>query len=92
MEIFAFFSPARLSCCSINLALFRGKLLWNNLPRTVQESVSVKDLKQKFKHIQTIHCFCIYVEDFEIFVDYASISFCLVDFYYSCNYCLANIK
>lgn len=76
MEIFAFFSPARFPCCSINLALFRGKLLWNNLPGTVKESVSVKDLKQKFKHIQTIHCFCIYVEDFEIFVDYASISFC----------------
>lgn len=51
--------PARSSCYSINLALFRGKLLWNNLPRTVKESVSVKDLKQKFKHIETIHCFCI---------------------------------
>ena len=49
--------PARSPHYSTNLVPFRGSLLWHNLPRTVKESVSVKELKQKFNHIPKIHCF-----------------------------------
>ena len=37
--------PARSSHYGINSVQFRGSLLWNNLPISVKESVSVKEFK-----------------------------------------------
>ena len=51
--------PARSSHYGINSVQFRGSLLWNNLPISVKESVSVKEFKQKLNHIQKIHCSCV---------------------------------
>ena len=38
--------PARSSHYGLNSVQFRGSLLWNNLPISVKESVSVKEFKQ----------------------------------------------
>ena len=46
---------ARSSHYGINSVQLRGSLLWNNLPRTGKQSVSVKEFKQKLDHIQKIH-------------------------------------
>ena len=51
--------PARSSHYGINSVQFRGSLLWNNLPISVKESVSVKEFKQKLNHVQKIHCSCV---------------------------------
>ena len=51
--------PARSSHCGINSVQFRGSLLWHNLPISVEESVSVKEFKQKLNHVQKIYCSCI---------------------------------
>ena len=40
----------------INSVQFRGSLLWNNLPISVKQSVSVKEFEQKLNHLQKIHC------------------------------------
>ena len=48
--------PGRLSHYGINSVQFRSSLLWNNLPISVKESVSVKEFKQKLSHVQMIHC------------------------------------
>ena len=44
--------PSRSSHYRINSLQFRGSLLWNNLPVSVKESVSVKEFKQKLNHLQ----------------------------------------
>ena len=51
--------PARSSHYGKNSVQFRGSLLWNNLPISVKESVSVKEFKQKLNHVQKIHCSCV---------------------------------
>ena len=51
--------PAQSSHYGINSAQFRGSLLWNNLPISVKESVSVKEFKQNLNHVQKMHCSCI---------------------------------
>ena len=51
--------PARSSHYGINSVQFWGSLLWNNLPISVKESVSVKEFKQKLNHVQKIHCSCV---------------------------------
>ena len=51
--------PAGSSHYRINSVQFRGTLLWNNLPISVEESVSVKEFKQKLNHVQKIHCPCV---------------------------------
>ena len=40
----------------INSLLFRGALLWNNLPRNVKESHSVAEFKEKIKEIGNLTC------------------------------------
>ena len=50
--------PTRSPHYWINSVQFRGSLLWNNLPISVKESVSVKEFKQKLNHVQMIHCSC----------------------------------
>ena len=44
------FAPARPSHYGINSVLFRGSLLWNNLPISVKGSASFKEFKQKLNH------------------------------------------
>ena len=51
--------PARSSHYSINSIQYWGSLLWNNLPISVKESVFVKEFKQKWNHVQKIHCSCV---------------------------------
>ena len=51
--------PAGLSHYSINSVQSRGSLLWNNLPRTVKDSVSVKEFKKKNNLMQKIHFSCV---------------------------------
>ena len=51
--------PARSSHYGINAVQFEGSLLWNNLPTSVKESVSIKEFKQKLNHVQKIHCSCV---------------------------------
>ena len=50
---------ARASHYGINSVQFRGRLLWNNLPTSVKEIVSVKEFKQKLDHVLKIHGSCI---------------------------------
>ena len=59
--------PARSSHYGINSVQFRGSLLWNNLPISVKESVSVKELKQKLNHIERFTVLVLDVENFKIF-------------------------
>ena len=49
--------PARSSHYSVNSVQFWGRLLWNNLPISVKESVSVKEFEQKLN--QKILCSCV---------------------------------
>ena len=56
--------PARSSHYGINSVQFRGSLLWNNLPISVKESVSVKEFKQKLNHVQKFHCTCVASQKF----------------------------
>ena len=51
--------PTRSSHYGINSIQFRDSLLWNNLPISVKESVSVKEFKQKLNHVQKIHSSCV---------------------------------
>ena len=51
--------PALSSHYGINPLRFRVRLLLNNLPWSVKESVSVKEFKQKLSPIKKIHCFCV---------------------------------
>ena len=44
--------PARSSHYGINSVRFQGSLLWNNLPISVKESVSVEEFKQKLNHVK----------------------------------------
>ena len=48
--------PARSCQYGINSVQFQGRLLWNNLPTSVKQSVSVKEYKQKLNHVQKIRC------------------------------------
>ena len=43
----------------INSLLFRGALLWNNLPRNVKESHSVAQFKEKIKELGNLTCSCV---------------------------------
>ena len=47
------------SSYGINSLLFRGALLWNNLPRNVKESHSVAEFKEKIKEIGNLTCSCV---------------------------------
>ena len=51
--------PARSFHYGIDSVQFRGSLLWNNLPISVKECVTVKEFKQKLNHAQKIHCSCV---------------------------------
>ena len=50
---------ARASHYGINSVQFRGRLLWDNLPTSVKEIVSVKEFKQKLDHVLKFYCSCI---------------------------------
>ena len=84
--------PSRSRHYGLISVQFRGRLLWNYLPMTVKESVSVKEFKQKLNLIRKIHCSCVALSNNLRFLYYISISFCLFGFYYPCNNCLTNIK
>ena len=56
--------PARSSHYGINSVQFQGSLLWNNLPISVKESVSVEEFKKKLNHEQKIHCSCVACQKF----------------------------
>ena len=56
--------PTQSSHYVINSVQFRGSLLWNNLPISVKESVSVKEFKEKLNHLQNIHCSCVACQRF----------------------------
>ena len=59
--------PAPSSHYGINSVQFRGSLLWNNLSLSVKESVSVKEFKHKFNHVQKIHSSCVTCRRFQKF-------------------------
>ena len=64
--------PAGLSHYSINSVQSRGSLLWNNLPRTVKDSVSVKEFKKKITLCKRFTFLVLLLENFKVFVYYVS--------------------
>ena len=51
--------PETWTCCYGIDLLFRGALLWNNLPRNVIESHSMVEFKEKIKEIGNVTCSCV---------------------------------
>ena len=43
----------------INSLLFRGSLLWNNLPREIKESLSTEEFKKRLKEHGALRCSCV---------------------------------
>ena len=48
-------------CHGINSFLFRGSLLWNNLPREIKESLSTEEFKKRLMEHGTLPCSCVVV-------------------------------
>ena len=84
--------PARSSHYGINSVQLPGSLLWNNLPKQLKNLFMLKNSNRNWIMQKRFTVLVLHVEDFKLFVCHVSISFCLVGFYQSCNYCLTNIK
>ena len=53
------FPQAHSACHGINSLLFRGSLLWNNLPRDIKESFSTEELNKRLKKHGALPCSCV---------------------------------
>ena len=51
--------PAHSTRHGINSLLFRGSLLWNNLPREIKESLSTEEFKKRLKEHGNLLCSCV---------------------------------
>ena len=51
--------PAHSTRHGINSLLFRGSLLWNNLPREIKESLSTEEFKKRLKEHRARPCSCV---------------------------------
>ena len=52
-------SPARSTYYGTNSVLFRGSLIWNNLPSYIKSSRSVCEFKNSIKNFRDIDCGCL---------------------------------
>ena len=43
----------------LNSIIFRGSLLWNNLPTSINISQSLADFKNNLRQFGNIHCTCV---------------------------------
>ena len=50
--------PAKSSKHGINSLVFRGSLLWNNLPSSIKSSETINEFKYKLRNLEKIHCSC----------------------------------
>ena len=44
----------------LNSLIFRGSLLWNNLPTSINISRSLVNFKDNLRHFGKIHCTCVH--------------------------------
>ena len=51
--------PAHSILHGINSLLFRGSLLWNNLPREIKESLFIEEFKKRLKEHGALPCSCV---------------------------------
>ena len=51
--------PAQSARQGINSLLFRGSLLWNNLPREIKESPSTEEFRKRLKEHGALPCSCV---------------------------------
>ena len=51
--------PAYSTCHGINSLLFRGNILWNNLPKEIKESLSTEEFKKRRKEHGALPCSCV---------------------------------
>ena len=52
-------TPAKSAKFGINSLIFRGSLLWNNLPLNLKSCQTIAEFKLELKRLGGIHCKCI---------------------------------
>ena len=53
-----FLPPVKSFRLGLNSIHFRGSILWNNLPSSIENSQTVNEFKVKVKNFGNIHCTC----------------------------------
>ena len=50
--------PIKSFRLGLNSVHFRGSILWNNLPSSIKNSLTINKFKAKLKNLRNIHCTC----------------------------------
>ena len=53
-----FLPPVQSFRFGLNSIHFRGSILWNNLPSSMENSQTINEFKVKLKNLGNIHCTC----------------------------------
>ena len=51
-----FLPPVKSFRFGLNSIHFRGSILWNNLPSSIKNSLTINEFKVKLKNLRNIHC------------------------------------
>ena len=57
-EIKVFLPPVQSFRFGLNSIHFRGSILWNNLPSSMENGQTINEFKVKLKNLGNIHCTC----------------------------------